>query len=236
MLGNAHQLLRASQLHLTAEQWAKRYGPIMRVDVGRRRVVVLNDADEISVILRNRPEGFRRSREQQIIFDEIMPRGVFIAEGDGDAGLNINRTCAGFIEEAGEGRVGVEAFDDDVVVVAAEGEIEAEEDLQVLDFQRADAQVIGSKLKQELVQQQRIIQLRRIDEAAHQPLGFQADPTVAAVAAVFFQVEIAVVVVEPLDDSSICDARGDGGALELVRQAALLRQRRFQGSESVRED
>ncbi len=33
LLGNAHQLARTSRLHLTAEGWARRYGPIIRVDV-----------------------------------------------------------------------------------------------------------------------------------------------------------------------------------------------------------
>jgi len=38
--GNLHQLLRISRLHLVSEEWARRYGPIVRVQVGPRRTVV----------------------------------------------------------------------------------------------------------------------------------------------------------------------------------------------------
>jgi hypothetical protein len=74
VLGNAHQLIRTSRLHSTAEEWARRYGPIVRIDIGRRRIIGISDADEINVILRNRPEGFRRWGEQQVVFDEMFPR------------------------------------------------------------------------------------------------------------------------------------------------------------------
>jgi cytochrome P450 len=87
LLGNAHQLIRTSRVHLTAERWARRYGPIMRVDIGRRRLIGISDADEIHRILRERPDGFRRWREQEIVIREMGPSreaqpGVFIAEGD----------------------------------------------------------------------------------------------------------------------------------------------------------
>lgn len=82
LIGNAHQLIRTSRAHLTAEGLARRYGPIVRVDIGRRRIVGISDADEINTILRNRPDGFRRWSEQQVILDEMSPRGVFAAEGD----------------------------------------------------------------------------------------------------------------------------------------------------------
>jgi cytochrome P450 len=87
LLGNAHQLLRTSRLHLTAERWAQRYGPIVRVDIGRRRIVGISDPDEIHRILRARPQGFRRWRDQEIVSREISllageTTGVFIAEGE----------------------------------------------------------------------------------------------------------------------------------------------------------
>ena len=59
LLGNAHQLIRTSRVHLTAERWARRYGPIVRVDIGRRRMIGISDAAEIHPILRERPDGFR---------------------------------------------------------------------------------------------------------------------------------------------------------------------------------
>ncbi|MGO9247161.1 MAG: cytochrome P450 [Solirubrobacteraceae bacterium] len=87
LLGNAHQLARTSRLHLTAEQWARRYGPIIRVDIGRRRIVGISDSEEIHRILRERPDGFRRWSEQEIVVremgpGEMRPAGVFVAEGE----------------------------------------------------------------------------------------------------------------------------------------------------------
>jgi cytochrome P450 len=88
LLGNAHQLIRTSRVHLTAERWARRYGPIVRVNIGRRRMIGISDAAEIHRILRERPDGFRRWREQEIVIREMgpskgpQPAGVFVAEGE----------------------------------------------------------------------------------------------------------------------------------------------------------
>jgi cytochrome P450 len=82
LVGNAHQLVRASRVHLTSERWARRYGPIVRVDIGRRRIVGIADNEAINAILRDRPEGFRRWREQEIVFDEMGLSGLFTAEGE----------------------------------------------------------------------------------------------------------------------------------------------------------
>src|ERR1700689_4796470 len=82
LLGNAHQLAHASHIHALCERWARRYGPIVRVDIGRRRIISISDADAINTILRERPEGFPRWREQEIIFDEMGLSGVFTAEGE----------------------------------------------------------------------------------------------------------------------------------------------------------
>ncbi len=75
LIGNAHQLARTSRVHLAAERWARRYGPIVRVDIGRRRIVGISDADEIHRILRERPQGFRRWRDQEIVARENARRG-----------------------------------------------------------------------------------------------------------------------------------------------------------------
>lgn len=91
LLGNAHQMLRPSRVHLKAEAWARRYGPIVRVDVGPRRIVGISDAQEISRILRERPHNFRRWKDQETIFREMRASttgdstgsvGVFAAEGE----------------------------------------------------------------------------------------------------------------------------------------------------------
>jgi cytochrome P450 len=87
-LGNAHQLTRPSRVHATLELWARRYGPIVRVDLGSRHrgprsyIISLSDAEEINAVLRDRPEGFGRWREQRAVFDEVGIAGVFTAEGE----------------------------------------------------------------------------------------------------------------------------------------------------------
>lgn len=82
LIGNAHQL-KPDRLHLSAEAWAERYGPLYRFDLGRRQVVVISDVDIVNEALRDRPDGFRRWREILEITEELGPVGVFSAEGDG---------------------------------------------------------------------------------------------------------------------------------------------------------
>jgi len=81
LIGNVHRV-RSTSMHLTAEKWCERYGPIFRIDLGPRRVVVIGDADTINAVLRDRPDGFRRWSEILEIAEEMRNVGVFAAEGD----------------------------------------------------------------------------------------------------------------------------------------------------------
>jgi cytochrome P450 len=82
LVGNAHQV-RATTMHLVAEQWAEAYGPIYRFDLGPRRFVVISDPDVVNEVLRERPDGFRRWSEILEITEEMWGSpGVFSAEGD----------------------------------------------------------------------------------------------------------------------------------------------------------
>lgn len=81
LVGNAHQV-RPGTLHLTAEEWADRYGPLYRFDLGGRKVVAVGDAETLNALLRDRPDGFRRWREILEITEEMGNVGVFSAEGD----------------------------------------------------------------------------------------------------------------------------------------------------------
>jgi cytochrome P450 len=82
MLGNLHQV-RTESLHATVEEWCERYGPIFRLRMGPRPIVVIDDLEEIGRILRDRPDGFRRWREMKSVFDEMGTSGVFSEEGEG---------------------------------------------------------------------------------------------------------------------------------------------------------
>jgi len=82
LIGNAHRL-RPAEMHLVAERWCERYGPVFRFDLGRRHFVVIADVDAINAILRDRPDGFRRWREVLINAKDLTGTyGVFHAEGE----------------------------------------------------------------------------------------------------------------------------------------------------------
>jgi len=81
LIGNAHQL-RPETLHLTAEKWADRFGPLYRFDIGTRKIVVVGNVETLNSLLRDRPDGFRRWREILQITEEVGKVGVFAAEGD----------------------------------------------------------------------------------------------------------------------------------------------------------
>jgi cytochrome P450 len=80
-VGNLLQLDRA-RLHLTAEDWRRTYGDSYRFRNGPREIVVIADAEAIATVLRDRPDGFRRTRRLAGIAHEMGFEGVFTAEGD----------------------------------------------------------------------------------------------------------------------------------------------------------
>jgi cytochrome P450 len=64
------------------EGWAEQYGPIYRVQIGPRRLVVLSDPESIKRMFRERPDLFRRTRSLAAATSEMGLNGVFSAEGD----------------------------------------------------------------------------------------------------------------------------------------------------------
>lgn len=81
-VGNALQV-RSSRFHLQLEAWSARFGPYFTLHMGRRRLLVVADHHAISAMLRDRPDGFRRTRHLERIASELgLARGLFIAEGD----------------------------------------------------------------------------------------------------------------------------------------------------------
>jgi cytochrome P450 len=82
VLGNLHQV-RPKTMHLTAERWADEYGPIYRMALGPREIVVVSDAEVLGELLRERPEGYRRWSDIEAITEEMWgTAGVFAAEGE----------------------------------------------------------------------------------------------------------------------------------------------------------
>jgi cytochrome P450 len=82
LVGNMHSLRRPDRFVFKVEEWARRYGPVFRFDLGPRRNVVLGDPADINAVMRDRPEGFTRGGDLETVFREAGTAGVFSAEGD----------------------------------------------------------------------------------------------------------------------------------------------------------
>ncbi len=82
VFGNLLQV-ESGRLHLQLEQWCKTYGPFFRLRLGPRRIVVVGDHELVAQILRDRPDGFRRTTRFEQIWTELgFSTGVFGANGD----------------------------------------------------------------------------------------------------------------------------------------------------------
>lgn len=82
VVGNALQLdSRAS--HLQMQRWCEEYGPIYRLRIGPRRVMVIGDHALVARVLRDRPEGFRRTSALETVWTEMgMQPGLFAVNGE----------------------------------------------------------------------------------------------------------------------------------------------------------
>ena len=82
VFGNLLQI-ESSRLHLQLEQWCERFGPVYRLRLGSRRVIVVGDHELIATALRDRPDGFRRTERLQEVWTELgLQGGVFGAGGE----------------------------------------------------------------------------------------------------------------------------------------------------------
>ncbi|CAM5796466.1 cytochrome P450 [Rhizobacter fulvus] len=82
IVGNAFQIERA-RLHQNAEAWSREYGPFFRFKLGPRTLLGVADHEALSAALRDRPDGFRRTKHLETIGLEMgMTPGVFSANGD----------------------------------------------------------------------------------------------------------------------------------------------------------
>jgi cytochrome P450 len=81
LVGNALQI-EASRIHLIFEDWCRQYGPLFRVRLGRKDMVVVADTSLIAQVLRERPEHYRRGTLVSKAIDEMGVTNVFPAEGE----------------------------------------------------------------------------------------------------------------------------------------------------------
>ena len=82
VLGNLLQIDKR-RVHQTVEQWSREYGPIFRFQLASRRFMAVSDHELLQQVLRDRPEGFRRTAKLQATWEELgLPSGVFGAEGE----------------------------------------------------------------------------------------------------------------------------------------------------------
>ena len=82
IVGNLLQLDRA-RIHQQVERWVQEYGPYFRFQIGNRRILAIADHQTMGTLLRDRPDGFRRTKKLTEISAEIGSAvGVFGAEGE----------------------------------------------------------------------------------------------------------------------------------------------------------
>jgi cytochrome P450 len=82
IVGNALQL-DSHTTHLQLQRWCDDYGPIYRLRIGPRRVMVIGDHALVARVLRDRPEGFRRTRALETVWTEMgLQPGLFAVNGE----------------------------------------------------------------------------------------------------------------------------------------------------------
>src|SRR3954469_2753463 len=74
--------VEATNLHLTCENWRREFGDYYRFNIGRRKFLVVGDAETIAQSLRDRPEGFQRTDRLNKAARTMGFGGVFSANGE----------------------------------------------------------------------------------------------------------------------------------------------------------
>jgi hypothetical protein len=82
IVGNALQI-DAPHFHLQLEAWAREFGPLYRMALHKHKLLVVADHELIATILRDRPDGLRRTPRLEEIWTELgLLTGLFSAGGD----------------------------------------------------------------------------------------------------------------------------------------------------------
>jgi len=82
VLGNALQIA-PERFHLQLEQWARDFGPFYKLNLGKQLMLVVGDHEVVAAVLRDRPNGFRRTpRVREVGMEMGLLPSVFGSEGD----------------------------------------------------------------------------------------------------------------------------------------------------------
>jgi cytochrome P450 len=82
LFGNLLQI-DAGRMHQQLEGWCAEYGPIFKLQLRKRQVVVVGDHELIATALRDRPDGFRRTTKLAEVWAEMgLLEGLFNANGE----------------------------------------------------------------------------------------------------------------------------------------------------------
>jgi cytochrome P450 len=82
VLGNLHQI-ELGRVHQILENWAREYGRYFRFELGTRQFLVVADHEVVGAVLRDRPDGFRRTVRLENVAREMgLAPGLFGAEGE----------------------------------------------------------------------------------------------------------------------------------------------------------
>jgi cytochrome P450 len=82
VLGNMLQIDRP-RFHQQCEQWCKEYGTYFTIRLGRAPMLITSDHEAFAAVMRDRPDGFRRTtRTEQVAAEMGLKPGVFGAYGE----------------------------------------------------------------------------------------------------------------------------------------------------------
>jgi cytochrome P450 len=82
VLGNLPQI-EAAKLHLQLGQWAQQHGRMYKLQLANRLVLVAADHEAVASVLRDRPEGFRRTDRLEAVGNEMgLQPGLFGVNGE----------------------------------------------------------------------------------------------------------------------------------------------------------
>ena len=70
LIGNLLQI-DTSRMHQQLEQWCREFGPFFKLQMGRRRLLVVGDHEAVASTLRDRPEGFKRTTRFEAVAKEM---------------------------------------------------------------------------------------------------------------------------------------------------------------------